>query len=103
MCIRDRNEIDKALYGGNNKYVKEALAEIDTQIATILSEEDYEDTTSMIKSMERLNIDLPSKYDDSTAYFFYQTFFQSSTKFFLSPMDVKILLTTCLLYTSRCV
>lgn len=93
-AIETQNEIDKALYGGNNKYVKEALAEIDTQIATILSEEDYEDTTSMIKSMERLNIDLPSKYDDSTAYFFYQTFFQSSTKFFLSPMDVKILLTT---------
>uniref|UniRef100_A0A060TBB1 ARAD1D26510p n=1 Tax=Blastobotrys adeninivorans TaxID=409370 RepID=A0A060TBB1_BLAAD len=32
-----------------------------------------------------------SKFDDSSAYFFYQTGFDSGTKFFLAPLDVRIL------------
>lgn len=86
-------EIDRTLYKDNGKFYTLATEDINQRIAKII--EQVEEKDFLDQSIAKLNLgfDLKNKYNDTNAYFFFQTAFQSSTRFFLSPLDVKILLT----------
>ena len=109
IAINSQYEIDKALYNEDKKYVDLAIDSINKHIISTISEEDVvssiketDETTNVAtisKELENLQVneeeqrtDLKTKYDDKNAYFYYQTAFNSPIKFFLSPLDVKILL-----------
>lgn len=94
-AIENQYEIDKALYSDSGKYVKVALDKIRQNISTILSKDDFNSSINHITEdfMNKLHFDGNQSYDDTSAYFFYQTNFQSPIKYYLSPLDIKILLT----------
>ncbi|CCF55997.1 hypothetical protein KAFR_0A05620 [Kazachstania africana CBS 2517] len=94
-AIKVQLDIDKALYNQDEKYSKLAIEDVNTKIASVLSEEADNLTNTITEALDRLDLDTDVKsiYDDSTAHFFLQTTFHSPTKFFLSPLDIKILLT----------
>ncbi|CAI4047394.1 hypothetical protein N7582_004086 [Saccharomyces uvarum] len=96
-AIQDQYEIDKAIYNDSGKFVKLSVENINDQISTLLAA-----TTELNPASNDINDglanlhfddDILTKYDDTSAYFFYQTLVASSTKYYLSPLDVKILLT----------
>ncbi|QLQ79920.1 hypothetical protein HG537_0C05690 [Torulaspora globosa] len=91
--IKTQYEIDKILYNDDGKYYKMAWEDLSDRITKISSQQN-DDKPAIEKAMESLDlgVDLKEKYQDSNAFFFYQTSFHSSTRFFLSPLDVKILL-----------
>lgn len=93
--IKTQHEIDKILYNDNGKYYKMASEDLSEKIAQVLSQQKNDTTERFDNSMKSLNLgcDLKKRYHDVGAFFFYQTSFHSSTRFFLSPLDVKILLT----------
>ncbi|CAI4035321.1 hypothetical protein SMKI_12G4720 [Saccharomyces mikatae IFO 1815] len=97
VAIQEQYEIDKAIYNDSGKFVKRSIENINDQISTLLTA-----TTNLSPLSDDINSgldnfhfddDLLTKYDDTSAFFFYQTLVASSTKYFLSPLDVKILLT----------
>lgn len=94
--IKTQNEIDQALYNDDNKFTKLAFDQIDNTIISILSENE-ESITSGIRnislSQNKNSQSSGLAISDDNGYFFYQTYHNSSTKFFLSPLDVKILVT----------
>ena len=109
IAINSQYEIDKALYNEDKKYVDLAIDSINNQIISTISEEtivsdireadETIDIATVSKELENLQTsereqltDLKTKYNDKNAYFYYQTAFNSPIKFFLSPLDVKILL-----------
>lgn len=89
--IQTQYEIDRAIYNDDSKYVTMAIAEIRAAIVECKTDgtEGLHDDISHLS----LNVGL-DQYDDSNAFFFYQTAFNSTTRFFLSPLDVKLLLNT---------
>lgn len=93
--ILNQYEIDKILYNDEGKYYKMAIDYVNDKISNIISQQDVDNLEGTDQSIANLNlgIDLKEKYNDSNAFFFYQTSFSSSIRFFLSPLDVKILLT----------
>ncbi|CCH61508.1 hypothetical protein TBLA_0E04560 [Henningerozyma blattae CBS 6284] len=100
-AIQNQLDIDKALYNDNGKAANAAIEDINERIMLILTEEESSpesqlSTSHIEKKLQTLNLDgttnLKDTYDEASAYFFFQTSFQSSIKFFLSPLDVKILL-----------
>lgn len=92
-AIENQYEIDKALYNDSGKYVKMALENIHEKISSLLEQSDGSLESKLVNDFKNvLKISDTNKYDDSNAYFFYQTYFKSPTKFFLSPLDIKILL-----------
>lgn len=107
-CINTQYEIDNALFNEDKKYVNLAIESINDKIVTILSDESTtsELDLSLTNDMANLSLneakleDMRSKYSDSNAFYFYQTSFQSSTKFLLSHLDVKILLSTFKFYSA---
>ncbi|CCD27142.1 RING-type E3 ubiquitin transferase MAG2 NDAI_0J02500 [Naumovozyma dairenensis CBS 421] len=95
--INQQYDIDRALYNDDNQYVKKVLEDIDSKIIVALTEDETVGTTmdsSVLSDFSNLKLEteLLKNYDDSVAFFFYQTFFQSPTKYFLSPLDIKLLL-----------
>ncbi|QLL32400.1 hypothetical protein HG536_0C05690 [Torulaspora globosa] len=92
--IKTQYEIDRILYNDDGKYYKMAWEELGERIAKISGQQNDDRPEDIEKAMELLDlgVDLKAKYQDSNAFFFYQTSFHSSTRFFLSPLDVKILL-----------
>ncbi|GMM36374.1 Mag2 protein [Saccharomycopsis crataegensis] len=91
---------DQVMFESNNdKYVKQAIENIQREIKNIKSSfgetEDYVSFSSQ-NIMDRMN-DLSInenkaiKYDIGNAYFYYQTSFNSPTKYLLSTLDVKVL------------
>lgn len=94
-AINMQYEIDHALFNQSDRYSKLAIEQINTSVSTLLSLVDESSLISSVDSdFQKLGIstNLREKYSDKNAFFFFQTTFQSSTKFFLSPLDVKILL-----------
>lgn len=93
--ILNQYEIDKILYNDEGKYYKMAIDYVNDKIANIISQQDVDNLEGIDQSIANLNLgtDLKEKYNDSNAFFFYQTSFSSPIRFFLSPLDVKILLT----------
>lgn len=99
-AIETQLEIDKALYNDDGKAANLAMEDINRQIIQIMTNQVEEssnvaDVTQNLASFQLNNWkeNVVEKYDDASAYFYYQTSFISSTKYFLSPLDVKILLT----------
>lgn len=100
--IKTQFEIDKALYNDDGKYSYAAIEQINEAITQILSNdideldnalhnitlEDLQNKTTSIESESKSH---PTSLNDSNSFFFYQTFFNESTKFFLSSLDVKIM------------
>lgn len=93
--IQSQFEIDRILYNDDGKFYKMAIEYVNEKIAGIMSQQDDNSSQNLDQSIANLNlgIDLKDKYKDSNAFFFYQTSFFSPIRFFLSPLDVKILLT----------
>lgn len=94
VAINTQYEIDKILYNDGGKFCKSAIGEIEARISSISEQVVIEiDVAKSISNID-LGVELREKYNDSSAFFFFQTAFQSSVKYFLSPLDVKILLTS---------
>lgn len=101
-CINTQYEIDQALFNEDKKYVNLAVNSINNKIAAVLSETQNENdlVLSTTDNLSNLNLgtvknfDLRKKYSDSNAFYFYETGFDSNTKFYLSHLDIKILLST---------
>ncbi|KAG0663131.1 hypothetical protein C6P45_000910 [Maudiozyma exigua] len=99
-CINTQYEIDQALFNEDKKYVNLAVNSINDKIATILSENQDENDLMLptTKNLSNLTVDngngfdLRRRYSDSNAFYFYETGFDSTTKFYLSHLDIKILL-----------
>ncbi|SMN21959.1 similar to Saccharomyces cerevisiae YLR427W MAG2 Cytoplasmic protein of unknown function [Maudiozyma saulgeensis] len=106
--ISTQYEIDRALFNEDKKYVDLAINSTNDKIILILSEAKDEDglalsVTDDIASLslgESNEKTLTSKYSDKDTFFFYETAFDSSTKYFLSHLDVKILLSSFKVYSS---
>lgn len=90
--INTQYEIDRILYSDNGKFYKLAVKELESRIKSISEQQVSQPDIARSLSNVNLGCNLREKYNDNSAFFFYQTAFQSSTKFFLSPLDVKILL-----------
>lgn len=88
--IETQNEIDKALYNDNGKYAKLAIEDIQKE----LCESSATGEKDLSAGLSQLSLDVGlEKFDESNAFFFYETAFDATTKYYLSPLDVKILLT----------
>lgn len=96
-AMQIQNEIDKALYNDVNdqQFIDLALEQINNTIVSILDETQGNLTSNFIKMKigKQESENQPSMtIDDSSGFYFYQTSHNTSTKYFLSPLDVKILL-----------
>ncbi|CCE61732.1 hypothetical protein TPHA_0B00600 [Tetrapisispora phaffii CBS 4417] len=94
-AIQDQLEVDKALFNINDEFTKEAIEAINAKIMNILSKEGLElsdDNHLEFKSLDISDVNISDKYNDSNAFYYYQYIVNSSsTKFFLSQLDIKIL------------
>lgn len=96
-AITKQYEEDKLLYNDDGVYVRKALEEIDLHLKLYKEgfADNYDEPNPLVNSMDNLSINKNvSGLNDSNCYFFYQTAFNSSTRYFLSPLDVKVLLHT---------
>ncbi|CCK69074.1 RING-type E3 ubiquitin transferase MAG2 KNAG_0B06460 [Huiozyma naganishii CBS 8797] len=94
-AIKTQYEIDHAMYNESDKFSNLAIEQINDEISQLLStSEEIPGETTLSKGLFQLNLGDQNTmiYDDKTAFFFYQTSFDTSTKYFLSPLDIKILL-----------
>lgn len=94
--VRQYDE-DKLLYNDDNTYVVKALDEINFQLDLLKGsfQGNYDEPNPLVCSMDNLSITEKNLgLDDSNCYFFYQTSFNSTTRYFLSPLDIKVLLAT---------
>lgn len=96
-AIQVQHEIDKALYNDDNdqKFVNMAVEQINNTVVSILDE----NQDSLSSNFKKISIENQKNdnrtsmvIDDNSGYFFYQTSHNTSTKYFLSPLDIKILL-----------
>ena len=107
-AINTQYEIDKALFDEDKKYVSLAVDAINEKISAIISaySESSDVSSSLSDGMSNLSLerakvqDLRSRYSDSDAFFFYETSFSSKTRYFLSHLDIKILLSTFQFYSA---
>ncbi|CDO93504.1 unnamed protein product [Kluyveromyces dobzhanskii CBS 2104] len=88
LQIYGQLEIDKALYQDNGSLAQMAL---DENIASINQLKDKCGETAVDLSSLTINSLGVENYTDETAFFYYETGFNSTTKFFLSPLDIKVL------------
>lgn len=93
-ALNTQYEVDRVLYNDDGKFYKLALEELNASVARIL--QDIDNQPVDVPSLASLNLggNLKEKYNESNAFFFFQTAFKSSTRYFLSPLDVKMLLFT---------
>lgn len=108
-AINTQYEIDKALFDEDKKYVSLAIESINEKISAIISassEGNGDIGSSLTDGISNLTLgnakipDLRSRYSDSDAFFFYETAFNSKTRYFLSHLDIKILLSTFQFYSA---
>ncbi|SCU90398.1 LAME_0E08372g1_1 [Lachancea meyersii CBS 8951] len=96
--IKTQFELDRAIYNDDGKFAKLAMEDVKLRIKA------YEETTpehQPVEQSQSLPVDISQlsfkagleKYDDKNAFFFYQTAFEANTRYFLSPLDVKVLIT----------
>ncbi|SCU98600.1 LADA_0H14180g1_1 [Lachancea dasiensis] len=93
--IQAQFELDKALYNESGKFPNLAIEEIKQQI------QGYEEATQLqdpkkdvASNLAQLSLEVGlERYHDTNAYFFYQTAHTANTRYFLSPLDVKVLIT----------
>jgi hypothetical protein len=92
-AIMTQYEEDKLLYNDNGIYTNKALDEIELkkQLLRMSFDDDFNEPPPLEWSSETAS---NAPLSESHFYFYYQTAFTSSTKFFLSPLDVKVLLHT---------
>lgn len=93
-ALNTQYEVDRVLYNDDGKFYKLALEELNAGVARILQDIDKEPVDVPSLASLHLGTNLKAKYDESNAFFFFQTAFESSTRYFLSPLDVKMLLFT---------
>lgn len=91
-ALKTQYEVDKVLYNDDGKYYKMAIEQLNDTVAGVFSQLGEESVNMPPISQLQLGTSLKSKYNESNAFFFFQTSFYSSTRYFLSPLDVKILL-----------
>ncbi|AET40884.1 RING-type E3 ubiquitin transferase MAG2 Ecym_7027 [Eremothecium cymbalariae DBVPG len=89
--IQCQLEVDKAMYNDDGVYAIKAIEQIQNEIKQCTEQEE----TDKIPDIFRLTIGPKAldRYNDSNAYFYYQTAFNSITKYLLSPLDIKVLKT----------
>ncbi|AMD19891.1 HCL260Cp [Eremothecium sinecaudum] len=89
--INFQYEVDKAIYNDDGSFVFKAIENINKEI------QDCKDQKSQLPLPDLESLSISSgkldSYSDSNAYFYYQTAFNSSTKFFLSKLDISVLKT----------
>ncbi|CCH43548.1 RING finger protein [Wickerhamomyces ciferrii] len=95
--IINQYEEDKLLYNDDGKYVFRAIKEIDTMIESYRKgfNDNFNEPNPLVNSIDSLSINENknvSKLNDLNCFFFYQTSFNSQTRFFLSSLDIKVLL-----------
>ncbi|KAH3675163.1 hypothetical protein WICMUC_002819 [Wickerhamomyces mucosus] len=93
-AILKQYEEDKIIYNDDGEYVNKALDEINENIRILKKsfDENYNEPNHLVNSFDNLSISkTQSGLDDGNCYFFYQTCFHSTTRYFLSPLDVKVL------------
>ncbi|SCV04828.1 LANO_0G12750g1_1 [Lachancea nothofagi CBS 11611] len=90
--IKMQHELDRAIYNDDGKFSKLAIEEISQQISSSELAVSQSEATSYAFSHLSLEAGL-EKFNDKNAFFFYQTAFEANTRYFLSPLDVKVLLT----------
>lgn len=93
-ALNTQYEVDRVLYNDNGKFYKLALEQLNDAMANMLSQISEKSEAMPSISQLQLGTSLKDKYNESNAFFFFQTAFHSSTRYFLSSLDVKILLTT---------
>lgn len=87
LQIKEQFEIDKALYNDTGDLARIAIKE-NTEIINLLKQKE----SSTIPDVLNLSLDSNlNRYDDSSAFFFYETGFNSPMKYYLSSLDIKIL------------
>ncbi|KAK6456680.1 uncharacterized protein RJT20DRAFT_33609 [Scheffersomyces xylosifermentans] len=99
--VKANYEEEKLLYGEDDKFVKMALKHIDNEISSWITKlgEDLKekDVSPGLNLHSQVNAPLSSSpnltVDDGHCYFYYQTGFNSSVTFVLSPLDMKVLKT----------
>ncbi|CEP61651.1 RING-type E3 ubiquitin transferase MAG2 LALA0_S03e07712g [Lachancea lanzarotensis] len=102
--IKIQADLDRAIYNDDGKFSTIAMNNITSRIKV------YEETTterrehrqhhSLPADLSQLSIKAShEKYDDQNAFFFYQTAFEANTHYYLSPLDVKVLITAFAQYS----
>jgi hypothetical protein len=96
--ILKQYEEDKILYNDSDqdgKYVYKAIEEIDFQLKILreVFNDDYEEPNELL-SLGNLSLKNNAELNDSNCSFFYQTSFNSTTRYFLSSLDTRIMLRT---------
>lgn len=94
--IQTQQEIDQALYNDDDKFTKLAIEQINSTIISVLAKNEKiiaSDVQKLSLANQKQKSSLTKTIDDESGYFFYTTSHDSSTKFYLSPLDAKILLT----------
>lgn len=102
-AILKQYEEDKLLYDDDGVYAKKALEDIEFHLKLYKEGfgNNYNEPNPLVTSMDNLSVNKNnSGLNDSNCYFFYQTAFNSPTRYFLSPLDVKVLLYTYGTYDS---
>lgn len=92
QTIQMQNEIDQALYNDDDKFTKLAIEQINDTIVSVLTENEEHLTSGIQKMSLSKEPHSNNTLEDESGYFFYTTSHNSSTKFYLSPLDAKILL-----------
>lgn len=88
LQIYEQLEIDKALYYDNGKLAQLALDENVSLINGLKSKNNNKEPDISALSIASGGLE---KYNDDNAFFYYEAGFNSTTKFYLSPLDVKVL------------
>lgn len=85
---------DLILYNDSGIYASQALEDIDLKmnLLRISFDDDFSEPNQLVNGMDRLSVTSSKNQLEANCYFFYQTAFNSPTRFFLSPLDVKVLL-----------
>ncbi|KAM3163947.1 RING-type domain-containing protein [Lachancea thermotolerans] len=91
--IQGQYELDRALYNEDGKFSQLAIEENKLKIS--VSEQSFRSEAEVLSSnLSQLSLDVGlEKYNDTNAFFFFQTAFDANTRYYLSPLDVKVLLT----------
>lgn len=93
VSIKIQQEEDKLLYNNDNDtYVDMAIADIDFKLELLKTsfDDNYDEPSQISRSMDELSIQ-NNELNESNTFFFYQTAFNNKTKYFLAPLDVKVL------------
>ncbi|SCV02662.1 LAMI_0H01684g1_1 [Lachancea mirantina] len=89
--VESQFEQDKSLYDDDGTYAEMAR----DHIMKSMHQYQVQDVSNVTDRLSNLSLGVGlESYNDSNAFFFYETGFNALTTFYLSPLDVKILLST---------